>query len=219
MPKVILFREGTTKGSMRLVGDIKLPYRTMRASWARVTVRIDGGASYHLKNSKRTCIELTPGKHEMQCTGKGFSPGASVIGLQERQDAIIAITPAWEVGVTAATPLGSLQPRLVAGPQELQPYVFYRSLPYSVGHKSVGLSVVISLLISLAFAVVGFGVIAFAVWGYVAGGIGTALFLTACTLLLAPFCIPAGVGGVLTAVRFLQLPAEWRSPERLPVAG
>jgi hypothetical protein len=121
------------------------------------------------------------------------------------------VSPDHRVSASAETPLGTLRIHGVRGPEELQPYVFYESLPTSWGHKTLTLSVITSTLAASVVAAAGFALLGAAVYGFTkAGGVG--LFLALCALVFAPLCIPAGIGGILTAVRFERLPTSWRRP-------
>lgn len=98
-------------------------------------------------------------------------------------------------------------------PKKCSHRVFYRSLPSSWGHKNVNVSVIVSMVISGVVVAVGFALLAAAVYGYTkAAGVG--LFLTLCAALTVPLLLPAGIGGILTAVRFERLPSSWRRPGR-----
>ena len=189
-----------------------LPFRSLRASWTGVSCRIDGEESIHLEQTKQRVLHLPPGHHELHVSAKGFVPATATINLAEGKDAIIAITPGYQVGVAKDSPLGSLKIRTVEGPGDLQPYQFYRSLPSSIGRRSVWPSVLLSLMACSALVGLGLAAIAATMFGYLTRGIGTGLFLTACAIVIASLAIPAGLSGIAIGIRFLRLPLLWRSP-------
>jgi hypothetical protein len=172
---------------------------------------VDDGEHHHLRSTEPRIIDLPPGSHTFAARDHGFVAGETVIDIAEGAPSIVVVSPDHRVSATSGTPLGTLRVHSVRGPDELQPYVFYKSLPTSWGHKSLTVSVVISMVTSGVLAAVGFASLGAAVYGFTkAAGVG--LFLTFCAVLIAPLFIPAGIGGILAAIRFERLPPSWRSP-------
>jgi hypothetical protein len=214
VPRVVLFRETITKGPLQLRGGYKLPLRSMRASWAGVVVRVDGGEGYHLKQTRPCPVSLQRGHHQFHASGSGFASANAGVDLDDDTDVIIAITPRYRDGVDHSTPLGRLEVRRIRGPQNLQPYKFYDGLPTSIGRATVVPSVLLSILASSLFVGLGMGIIAYAIRAFQEHAVFTGGFLVACAVLITPIVIPAGLGGILIGLRFLRLPPGWRAPEK-----
>jgi hypothetical protein len=209
--QVTLYKEIITKTPGMFVGGLKLPFRSIRASWAGVRLTIDDGEHHQLRSTEPRIIDLQPGPHTFAACGRGFVSGEAVLDVGEDEPSIVVVSPDHRVSASAETPLGTLRIHGVRGPEELQPYVFYKSLPTSWGHRTLIVSVIISTVASIVVTAAGFAVLGVAVYGLTkAAGVG--LFLGLCALVIAPLCIPAGIGGILTAVRFERLPTSWRRP-------
>jgi hypothetical protein len=183
----------------------------MRASWTRVFVQIDGTSWIRLRQSEPHRVKLSSGTHSVNALGPGFASDSHAIYIDDDSELIVAITPEWLQGVTSSVPLGQLRIRQVNSPADLKPYQFYKRLPTSYGHTGVLLSVFYSLVMS--FVALGVGVASLIVTALVwnrtfLGG----LFCLACASLIASIFVPAGLGGIVVAVRFLRLPKGWRSP-------
>ena len=204
--KVTLYKEIITRTG-RGRGGFRAPFQSIRASIAPVDVSIDG-ISHRLASTEPAAIELHPGDHEIIANGLGFARAREVVPLRNHE-AILAISPDYQSSITRETPLGSLRIHLVNGPEDLQPYRFYEGLPTSFGRRGVGLSVFLSMAASGFLLLIGAFGIGAAVWGFVARDSGVGFVLTLFAVLLAT-AIPMGVGGLVTAVRFLRLPPSWR---------
>ena len=215
--RLVLYRECITKGPLRLFGGYSRAIRSMRASWAAVTVSVDGHADLRLRQGVPHPVDVPPGQHRIQVHGSGFAPGHGSVEVQDGTDLIVAVTPAWLDGVGPASPLGELRIRPVGGPEQLQPFEFYRELPTSIGRTTVAPSVLVSIISSAVFLTV-FGLIpvAFAFYFLTRGWqyVPVFAFLMALSAFMGVISIPAGFGGLLIAYRFIRLPASWRAPER-----
>lgn len=215
MSKLTLYREGAAKipfAAQRSSGNgYSRAFRSMRASWTRVFVQIDGLAWIRLRQSAPDPVELSPGPHTVNVSGPGFAPDSRVIQVDDDSELIVAITPEWRQEVTSSNPLGQLRIRPVDGPGALQPYQFYKKLPTSYGHSGVLLSVFYSLVMSVVSLGLGLAslVATALVWSRTFLG---GLFCLVCASFIAPIFVPAGLGGIVVAVRFLRLPKGWRSP-------
>jgi hypothetical protein len=213
MSSVVFYREGITKTSgLRVVG-LKLPYRSMRASWTRVSVYIDGALKLELKQSEPTRFDLAPGKYHVEVRGRGFVSAVFELVVDGQTPSVVVITPLHRVGVSKTSPLGILTIREERDPRNLQPYAFYRGLPSSLGTTSVYHSVFISMVISAALILAGVGVL-IAIPIEFRDGFGGGVFVLLAGLVLASLFVPAGLGGIVIGIRFLRLPREWRKPPR-----
>ena len=193
------------------VGGLKLPFRSIRASWAGVGLTIDDGEHHHLRSTEPRSIDLPPGTHKFTARGHGFVTGEAVLEIADNEPSIVVVSPDHRDSTTSKTPLGTLRVHGVRGPEDLQPYVFYKSLPSSWGHNTLTVSVMVSMFTSGIVAAAGFALLGAAVYGFTkAAGVG--LFLLLFAAFIAPIAIPAGIGGVLTAMRFERLPRSWRRP-------
>lgn len=190
----------------------------MRASWAPVSVTVDGSESLDLRLMKPCVIELRPGSHTYAAHCHGFVSGQLTTDIPANPPSILVISPDHRDGVTSDTPLGTLRVHLADGPEELEPYVFYKGLPPSWGHQSVTPSVIVSALVSAAVFVGGIALLGLVAWGYTLD-IGVGLILTLPGAYLVAITLPAGLGGVLIALRFMRLPASWRRPDRDASSG
>jgi hypothetical protein len=99
----------------------------------------------------------------------------------------------------------------VRDPAELEPYQFYRGIPSR--RESLLPALAASVFASVAFAAIAVGTLLglyFLVRGHF-------LAIVPLTLgcLITPLMVPAGVSGVVTAIRFLRLPPDWRSPPKV----
>ncbi len=207
MASVTLYKEIITRTG-RTRGGLLAPLRSVRASLASVRTSVDG-SPHHLRQTVPKTIELAPGAHEFIATGRGFSRGRETIEVGDR-DLIVVISPD-QTSVSAHNPLGSLRIHEVSGPEELQPYRFYKGQPTSFGMDTVTLSLWMSSVASAACCLVGVAAIGLAIWGYVARDVGVGVILSFFAVVIASV-IPIGLGGLLTAIRFTRLPATWRQP-------
>lgn len=214
MAGIVLYREMITKGPARLFGGYRAAIRSIQASWTPVTVWIDEDTSVTLKTGLPFFVDLLPGHHRIRSEAKGFvSADAHIeVGSDDRQ--IVVITPAYRDGASPTMPLGELRVRHARGPEDLQPYNFYRELPFSIGRTTVFPSVLWSLLMSTIAAGLGLAPVVLALV-FVTKSWGVSLFVLACGLLITPVMLPAGLGGIVAALRFLRLPVTWRAPERV----
>jgi hypothetical protein len=213
MPSVAFYREGITKTSGLRVGGLKLPYRSMRASWTRVSVYVDGSLKLELKQSEPARLDLAPGKYQIEARGNGFISAVFELIVDGQTQPVVVITPLHRVGVSKTSPLGTLTIHAERDHRNLQPYAFYRGLPSSFGATSVYQSVVISMVISAVLFLAGVGVL-IAIPIEFRDGFGGGVFVLVAGLALASLFVPAGLGGVVIGIRFLRLPREWRSPSR-----
>ena len=151
MAKVTLYKEIITKTPGLVTGGPKLPFRSMRASWAGIRITIDDDEHHHLRAVEPRVIELPSGPHKFAARHKGFVGGEAVIDVSDRNSSIVAVSPDHRASATSKTPLGTLRVH-TASPEELQPYAFYKGLPSSWGHGSVTPSVMLSVIASVVFA-------------------------------------------------------------------
>jgi hypothetical protein len=194
------------------VGGVKLTYRSMRASWTRVKLQIDGSTEILLRQSIPQNIELVPGAHTVLARGRGFNSANRVIQIDETSVPIIVISPADREGVTTATPLGTLSIFEASDMRKLQPYVFYRGLPTSFGKDTVLHSVYISMFVSAAIFLVGLGFVALIPFAFVEKGIAAGFLILVFGSAVSSILMPAGLGGFVIGLRFLRLPLQWRKP-------
>jgi hypothetical protein len=145
---------------------------------------------------------MSPGRHEVLVSGRGFLPSAATIELTGEEPVIVAVTPHYLESVSRSTPLGQLRAHVVAGPEELHPYRFYKSWP-----------VFVSALGSSAVAAVGLLAVAAAVY-VLTQHVLVGLVLLACISVVVPTLLISGIGGLVTAVRFLRLSSDWRVPRK-----
>jgi hypothetical protein len=209
MASVILYKEIITRTG-RNVGGLRAPFRSMRASRAGVRVTVDG-QQHHLRNTVPHSIDLAPGRHEFIATGRGFARAAKQIDVAH-DDLIVAISPDYTISVSPDTPLGSLRIHPVSGPEELQPYRFYKGQPTSYFRQSVGLTLCVSMVLSLACSLAALACLALVVYGFIARDWRVGIILTLLGSLPALFLTRAGLGGWVTGYRFMRLPASWREP-------
>jgi len=219
MSSVTFYREMITKSSpFTLFGGIKLPYRSMRASWAKVFVRVDGSIELELKQSIPTHLELKPGKHSVEAGGIGFKGARLAIETGQSDSPVIVISPQHRVGVTDETPLGTLTIREENDLRNLLPYAFYRGLPTSFGTTALH-SAFISMLMSAAIFLLGVAALVAIPVAFITKGDGAGLFVLVCSSFIASICVPGGLGGVVVGIRFLRLPSGWRSPPKTALDG
>jgi len=211
MTSVTLFREGITKGPMQGRGGLGVAIRSMRANWVRVTVHVDRGEGQPLRQTKRHVLDLSPGRHEIHASATGLASATSHFTVGD-QPTILAIAPAHTEGITDSTPLGQLEIRCDQSPQDLQPFRFYKELPSSIGRKSLFPSVAISVIGSTLALGAGLAFIAAWLWVLFIKGIFVGLLILAPTACITAVFVPAGLGGLVTAYRFLRLPPDWRAP-------
>ena len=209
MASVILYKEIITRTG-RNVGGLRAPFRSMRASRAGVRVTVDGQQD-HLRSTVPHSIELAPGRHEFIATGRGFARAAEQIEVAH-DDLIVAISPDYTVSVSPDTPLGSLRIHPVKGPEELQPYRFYKGQPTSYFRQSVGLALWVSMVLSLACILAALACLALVVFGFIARDWRVGIILTLLCSLPVLLLTRAGLGGWVTGCRFMRLPASWREP-------
>lgn len=209
---MVLYREGITKGPTKLRGGYRLPMRSMLANWRAVTARVDGAEGITLKQGVPYFLAVPPGRHTVHVEARGFAPASASVEVKHSADLIVAVTPAWLDGVSKSTPLGELRLRTGVGPEQLQPYLFYRLLPTSMGRTSVFPSVIASALASFVLlSVLGLIPLILAFYLLVVAPV-VGVIVLAIALLLVPISVPAGIGGVVIATRFLRLRPEWRTP-------
>jgi hypothetical protein len=91
---------------------------------------------------------------------------------------------------------------VVTGPEELQPYRFYRSWP-----------LFISALGSSTAAGLGAAAVAAAVY-VLTQHVLAGLLLLVCVSVVVPTLLFSGIGGLVMAVRFLRLSSDWRAPRK-----
>lgn len=219
MPHVVLFRESITRGPLQLRGGYKLALRSIRASWTRVVVRVDGGESHHLEQTTPYAVSLPRGQHQFLAFGRGFASANAAVDLRDDSEVILAVTPRYREGVDRSTPLGRLEIRRVGAPQNLQPYKFYEGLPTSIGRATILPSVLLSILASSLFLGLDVGILGFAIRAFQEQAVLAGAFLVLCAALIGPIVIPAGLGGIVIGLRFLRLPPAWRSPEKTLDSG
>ena len=75
MAKVTLYKEIITKTPGLVTGRPKLPFRSMRASWAGIRITIDDDEHHHLRAVEPRVIELPSGPHKFAARHKGFVGG------------------------------------------------------------------------------------------------------------------------------------------------
>jgi hypothetical protein len=219
MSSVTFYREMIAKSSpLTLLGGIKLPYRSMRASWAKVSVRVDGSIELELDQSKLAHLELKPGKHTIEAGGFGFKGARIEVETGESTQPVIVISPQHRVGVTNETPLGVLTIREESNVQNLLPYAFYRGLPTSFGNSVLN-SVFISMLMSAAVFLLGVAALGAIPFGFVARSVGVGFIVLVPCIFIASIGVSAGLGGIVIGIRFLRLPPGWRNPPKTAVDG
>jgi hypothetical protein len=206
VPAVVLYREAVTKGDRWVRCGLGLPIRSFRASWERLQVDIDHGPTFSVKTATRQVVMLPPGRHEIHAQGRGFVAATTSVELAGEQRVIVAITPQYLSQVTRATPLGELSARVVAGPEELHPYRFYKSWPLFI--SAVGSASVASA------AIAALGAALYVLSEHVL--VGLLLFGFICAV--APGLVLSGIGGLVTALRFLRLSSDWRAPRKMGTA-
>ena len=132
----------------------------------------------------------------------------ATVDLIGDQRVIVAITPQYLESVSRSTPLGQLLAHVVSGPEELQPYRFYKSWPLFI--SALGSSTVAGLGAAAVAAAV------YVLTQHVLAG----LLLLACVSVVVPTLLFSGIGGLVMAVRFLRLSSDWRAPRKAgaPVA-
>jgi hypothetical protein len=213
MTSLVFYREGITKTPGLRVGGVKLPYRSMRASWTKVRVYVDGSLKLELKQSEPARLDLAPGKHHIEARGDGFISAMFELIVDAQTPPVVVITPLHRIGVSTTSPLGTLSIHEEGDPRNLQPYAFYRGLPSAFGTSSVYHSVVISMVVSTSLFLAGVGVL-IAIPIEFRDGFSGGVFVLITGLALASLFVPAGLGGVVIGIRFLRLPREWRNPPR-----
>ncbi len=207
MPALVLYREGVTLGERWARCGFGLPLTSLRASWQRVQVDVDH-LEFTVRTATRHVVMMPPGRHEIGVRGRGFAPSVASVDLIGEERVIVAITPQYLESVSRSTPLGQLRVHVVSGPEELQPYRFYKSWP-----------VFISALGSSTVAGLGAAAVATAVY-VLTQHVLAGLLLLACISVVVPTLVFSGVGGLVMAVRFLRLSSDWRAPRKAgaPVA-
>lgn len=209
VPRLVLYREAITKGPPRVVGGLKLPYRSMRSGWQPAWIQIDDGEPIRLVPMRRHIVEAAPGAHLTRACGKGFVSAEATIEVDHSGDLTVAITPDWLEADDPAFPRGQLKIRTVDDPHTLQPFKFYKEMPTSLGSKTLIFSLLLSLLASAALLGFGLAALAAIAFGFsVDPFVGVFCLMTAG--FIASFAIPVGLAGILTAARFMRLPADWR---------
>lgn len=194
---------------MPLRGGYRLPLLSVRATWRRVDVQAG-----HQKVLARTGIPLPiqvyGAEVTIQCNAQGFIPSQLSLSHGSPAERIVRIVP----DITCASPsapLGRLVIEEVSDAGQLGPYLFYRSLPTSIGRRGLTGSVLVSIALSVALASFGLAplVAAIVVLGR---SVAVSVILLILFGLMAPLIVPGGLGGVILGVRFLRLPRSWRHP-------
>ncbi len=199
---MVLYRECATLGERWARCGFGLPLRSWRASWERVKVDVDENLEFSVRTGTRHVVIMAPGHHEIRVSGRGFVPSAATIELTGEGPVIVAVTPHYLESVSRSTPLGQLRAHVVGGPEELHPYRFYKSWP-----------VFVPALGSSAVAAAGLLAVASAVY-VLTQHVLVGLVLLACTCVVVPTLLISGIGGLVMAVRFLRLSADWRAPRK-----
>jgi hypothetical protein len=204
---VVLYREGVTLGERWARCGLGLPLKSLRARWQRVQVDVDHH-EFSVRTATRHVVMMPPGRYEIRVRGRGFAPSVAAVDLIGDQRVIVAITPQYLESVSRSTPLGQLLAHVVSGPEELQPYRFYKSWP-----------LFISALGSSTVAGVGAAAVGAAVY-VLTQHILAGLLLLGCVSVVVPTLLFSGIGGLVMAVRFLRLSSDWRAPRKAgaPVA-
>ncbi len=202
---MVLYREGVTTRERWARCGFGLPLKSFRATWERVQVDVDQNLEFSVRTATRHVVIMATGRHEIRVSGRGFAPSAATVDLTGEERVIVAITPEYLESVSRATPLGRLRAHVVGGPEDLHPYQFYKSWPVFVA--AAGSSVV---------AAVGAAAVGAAVY-VLTQHVLVGLLLLACASVVVPTLLISGVGGVVMAVRFLRLSADWRAPR--PAGG
>jgi hypothetical protein len=147
MVKVTLYKEGITKTPGLFIGGFKLPFQSMRASWARVALDIDDGVQHlQLSAMKIQKVSLPAGSHKFTATHPRFASGQVTAEIGKHSQDIVVVSPLHRTAVSRDASLGTLRVDVVASPENLQPYAFYKGLPTSLGHSSVASSVAVSIV-------------------------------------------------------------------------
>lgn len=217
---LVLYKEGTAKNlqqpsgryAQRVVRGYGGALRSMRATWTSVLVEVDFGSGLRIKACRRYLVDVPAGTHRIAAEGLGLVPSATSIEIRDGETIVLAITPDYPESVSQSAPLGGLRLHVARDPIELQPYQFYRSIPSRRESvlPALAFSAVASVVVLAVIAVATLLGLYFLLLGRTFG-----LLPLASACLMAPVVVPAGVGGVVTAIRFLQLPADWRSPPRV----
>jgi hypothetical protein len=202
VPAVVLYREGVTLGERWARCGFGLPLRSWRASWERLQVDVDQNLEFSVRTGTRHVVIMSPGRHEVRVSGRGFVPSSATIELTGEERVIVALTPQYLESVSRSSPLGQLRAHVVGGPEELHPYRFYKSWP-----------VFVSALGSSAVVAVGLLAVAAAVY-VLTQHLLVGLVLLACISVVVPTLLISGIGGLVTAVRFLRLASDWRAPRK-----
>ena len=185
--------------------------RSLRASWSAVQADVDGTSGVlALKTARPSRVDVAPGPHRLVVSGPRFEGATLQLDLDEGQDAIVSIEPRYLEGASAESPLGSLVARRVASPQDLGLYRFYAGMPTSRKGGSLTRSVVVSIAVSLAFALAGVAAVLLIPFAWAARSPGVSAILLLPCLFIASALVPMGVGGVIAGSRFLRLPRGWR---------
>jgi len=108
-------------------------------------------------------VEVPTGRHRVTAEGKGFKAVTTTVEARA-DDLLVAVMPAYLDGVSSAAPLGHLRVRVATGPEDIQPYRFYRGLLLA-GRPTVITSVTYSLLASAFLVAMGlFPIVAAAIF-------------------------------------------------------
>jgi len=199
---VVLYREGVTLGERWARCGFGLPMKSLRANWERVQVTVDQSPEFSVRTATRHVVMLPPGHHEVRVRGSGFAPSTTAVDLIGEHRVIVAITPQYMESVSRSTPLGQLRAHVVNGPEELQPYRFYKSWPLFV--SAVGSAIIAGVSAAALAAAV------YVVTQHVLVG----LLMLACVSVVVPTLFLSGIGGMVMAVRFLRLSSDWRAPRK-----
>ena len=151
MASVILYEEMISRTG-REVGGLRVTLPVDESESGRSQGAVDGQQD-HLRSTIPHSTELAPGRHEFIATGRGFAQAAEQIDVAHA-DLIVAISPDYTVSVAPKHP-GSLRIHPVEGPDELQPYRFYKGQPTSYFRQSVGLTLWVSMVLSFACFLAG----------------------------------------------------------------
>jgi hypothetical protein len=163
-----------------------------------------------LKTGVPLPLDVEAGIHKIEFWGPDFNPTQVEIDISEKGDEILCVEPNYLEGAARSSKLGSLNVRVVETPHDIGLYRFYAEMPTSLKTRSLTHSVVISIGVSLLFALVGIAAVLMIPVVTIVKGAGTGLVLSIPCLFVASGMIPIGVGGAIAGWRFLRLPRSWR---------